>query len=122
MTHALREACCLTAHALPAPIARQIALTAVVALGLSGKPFHEPFHAQGPLSGNPGLLCITSMTAHRATLSGCRPDDGSWQPLLTRRGCCIILLHLGMASPVLAILLSGAGSNRAKIAVKAVLR
>jgi hypothetical protein len=43
---------------------------------------------------------------------------GSWRPLLTRRGCWTILLHLGKASPVLAILSTGAGSNRAKIAVK----
>jgi hypothetical protein len=44
MTYALRVACCLPAHALPAPIARIIALTAPTTLELSGTPFHEPFH------------------------------------------------------------------------------
>jgi hypothetical protein len=38
---------CLPAHALPASIARIIALTALAALGLSGTPFHEPFHGRG---------------------------------------------------------------------------
>ena len=47
MTYALRVACCLPAHALPAPIARIIALTAPTTLGLSGRPFHEPFHGCG---------------------------------------------------------------------------
>jgi hypothetical protein len=40
MTYALRVACCLPAHALPALIARIIALTAPMTLGLSGTPFH----------------------------------------------------------------------------------
>jgi hypothetical protein len=40
MTYALRVARCLPAHALPAPIARIIALTAPMTLGLSGTPFH----------------------------------------------------------------------------------
>ncbi len=44
---ALRVACCLPVHALPAPIARIIALTAPKTLGLSGTPFHEPFHGSG---------------------------------------------------------------------------
>jgi hypothetical protein len=44
---ALRVARCLPAHALPAPIARLIALTAPTTLGLSGTPFHEPFHGRG---------------------------------------------------------------------------
>jgi hypothetical protein len=47
MTYASRVACCLPAHALPAPIARIIALTAPTTLGLSGRPFHEPFHGCG---------------------------------------------------------------------------
>jgi hypothetical protein len=47
MTYALRVACCPPAHALPAPIARIIALTAPTTLGLSGTPFHEPFHGRG---------------------------------------------------------------------------
>jgi len=47
VTYALRVACCLPAHALPAPIARIIALTAPMTLGLSGTPFHEPFHGRG---------------------------------------------------------------------------
>jgi hypothetical protein len=47
MTYALRVACFLPAHALPAPIARIIALAAPKTLGLSGTPFHEPFHGRG---------------------------------------------------------------------------
>jgi hypothetical protein len=47
MTYALREARAAAAHALPAPIARIIALTAPKTLGLSGTPFHEPFHGRG---------------------------------------------------------------------------
>jgi hypothetical protein len=49
MTYALRETRSLAAHALAAPIAQQIALMALFALGLSGDPFHEPFHARGSL-------------------------------------------------------------------------
>jgi hypothetical protein len=41
---ALRGARALAAHALPAPIARKIALTAPAVLGLSC----EPFHARSP--------------------------------------------------------------------------
>jgi hypothetical protein len=37
MTYALREACFLPAHALPAPIAQIIALTALTTLGLSAR-------------------------------------------------------------------------------------
>jgi hypothetical protein len=33
--------------ALPAQMAQVIALTAPIALGLSGASFHEPFHADG---------------------------------------------------------------------------
>jgi hypothetical protein len=47
MTYALREARALPAQALPAPIARAIALMALAALGLFGDPVHEPVHAQG---------------------------------------------------------------------------
>jgi hypothetical protein len=47
-------------------------------------------------------------------------DEGRWRSLLMRRGCCTFLLHPDGVSPVLAILPTGAGSNRAKIAVKAV--
>ncbi len=47
MTYALREACEPAAHALAAPIAPVIALTALAALGLSGYPVHEPVHAGG---------------------------------------------------------------------------
>src|SRR5580704_7937011 len=60
MTYALRVACCLPAHALPAPIARIIALTAPMTLGLSGtpfhEPFHEPFHARGAADSEGGPL------------------------------------------------------------------
>ena len=34
-------------YALAAPTAHVIALRALAALGLSGAPFHEPFHAGG---------------------------------------------------------------------------
>jgi len=47
MTYALREVRSLAPHALAAPIARAIALTAMAALELSKDPFHEPFHARG---------------------------------------------------------------------------
>jgi hypothetical protein len=46
MTYALRGARAVAAHALAAPIARIIALTAPTTLGLSGTPFHEPFHGR----------------------------------------------------------------------------
>jgi hypothetical protein len=36
----------LPVHALPAPIAQTIALTAPKTLGLSGTPFHELFHGR----------------------------------------------------------------------------
>jgi len=45
MTYALRGPCWLAADALAAPIAREIALMALTALGLSGDPFHDAFHA-----------------------------------------------------------------------------
>jgi hypothetical protein len=47
MTYALRETRSLAVDALAAPIAREMALAALAALGLSGDPFHEPFHAHG---------------------------------------------------------------------------
>jgi hypothetical protein len=46
MTYALRVIWCLAVHALAALIARVIALMALAALGLSGDPFHDPFHAR----------------------------------------------------------------------------
>jgi len=49
MTYALRGACCLPPHALPAPIARKIAVTALAALGLSTDPFHGPVPRLRPL-------------------------------------------------------------------------
>jgi hypothetical protein len=55
----------------------------------------------------------------RAVEAGQPVDEGRWRSLLIRRGCCTFLLHLEELSPVLAILPTGAGSNRAKIAVKA---
>ena len=45
MTYALRETRSLAAEAPAAPIAQEIALTALTTLGLFGGPFHEPFHA-----------------------------------------------------------------------------
>jgi hypothetical protein len=46
MTDALRGTCALPPHALAAPIAPVIALTALAALGFSGDPVHEPVHAR----------------------------------------------------------------------------
>jgi len=43
---ALRVTWALAVDALAAPIAREIALMTLAALGLSGDPFHEPFHAR----------------------------------------------------------------------------
>ena len=42
---ARREARAPAAHALAAPIPREIARMALAALGLSGNPVHEPVHA-----------------------------------------------------------------------------
>jgi hypothetical protein len=55
-TYALREARQWATHALAAPIARAIALTALAALGLSTDPFHGPFHACDLASRRP-VLC-----------------------------------------------------------------
>jgi hypothetical protein len=41
---ALREACSSAPVASPAQIARQIAATALIALGFRSEPFHDPFH------------------------------------------------------------------------------
>ena len=46
MTYALRVTWSLAMDALAALIARVIALMALIALGLSGDPFHDPFHAR----------------------------------------------------------------------------
>jgi hypothetical protein len=46
MTYALRETWSLALDALAAPIAPKIARMALAALGLTGDPFHEPFHAR----------------------------------------------------------------------------
>ena len=56
MTYALRETRSLPAHALAAPMAREIALVALAALGLSGDPVHEPVHARSPAS-PPSCYC-----------------------------------------------------------------
>jgi len=45
---ALRGARSRAVHALAAPIARKIAQMALTVLGLSGHPFHDPFHARRP--------------------------------------------------------------------------
>jgi hypothetical protein len=61
MTYALRGACSPAADALAAPIARVIALTALVAQGLSGDPVHEPVHAEAVT-----FRFLLSVTALRA--------------------------------------------------------
>jgi hypothetical protein len=48
LTCRLQEVRLHAPNALAAPMTRGIALTALAALGLSGAPFHEPFHARGP--------------------------------------------------------------------------
>jgi hypothetical protein len=55
MTYALRGARDLPVHALAAPIAQDIALGALAALGLPG----DPFHARGPHAPSFLLLCVT---------------------------------------------------------------
>ena len=45
-------------YVLAAPMARLIALAALVALGLSSAPFHEPFHAEAAAFVCQ-LLCVT---------------------------------------------------------------
>ena len=47
LTGWLQEVCSQAAHALAAPMAQSIALTAPTALGLFGASSHEPFHADG---------------------------------------------------------------------------
>ena len=70
MSYALRGARAPAAHALAAPIARKIALTALAALGLSKDPFHEPFHARGRYVTLPCSLCVRSLaTLHHAQMS-----------------------------------------------------
>jgi hypothetical protein len=47
LTCRLQEVRSQAAHALAAPMAQAIALTAPAALGLSSASSHEPFHADG---------------------------------------------------------------------------
>ena len=58
MTYALREARDLAVSTLPALIARIIAFIALAALGLSGEPFHDPFHAR---SAGPEFTTLTAV-------------------------------------------------------------
>jgi hypothetical protein len=59
---ALREAPSLAVDALAAPIARENALVALAALGLSRDPVHEPVHAPRPCVLAMLLLCVTLST------------------------------------------------------------
>ena len=86
MPYALREARCLPAQALAAPIARVIALTALTPLGLSGDPVHEPVHAPRPhvLSFCPwmAMWCVRRTScqpgwAARSCAGG--PGSSSWR-------------------------------------------
>jgi hypothetical protein len=54
---------------LAAQIARIIALMALAELGLSGAPFHEPFHVQRPVRPIVLLLCVTSLGMLLARIS-----------------------------------------------------
>jgi hypothetical protein len=70
MTYALRETRSLALHALAAPTAREIALIALTALGLSKDPFHEPFHARGLYATQSCSPYVTSpVTVHQAPMS-----------------------------------------------------
>jgi hypothetical protein len=60
MTYALRVTWSLAVDALAALIARIIALMALAALGLSGDPFHEPFHAWRRRVRLPAILTLAS--------------------------------------------------------------
>jgi hypothetical protein len=72
MTYALRETRSHALDALAAQIARKIALIALIALGLSEDPFHEPFHAQGFDVTPPCSLYVTSLGAHFGPILGTR--------------------------------------------------
>ena len=63
------DACSLAVHALAALMRPIIALTALAALGLSGPPFHEPFHTQGH--------CIPSTATVRNIAGGLYPRSGA---------------------------------------------
>jgi hypothetical protein len=80
MTYALRVACCLPTHALPAPIARIIALTAPMTLGLSGTPFHEPFHVRRAADYWEALIgVIVDRQGSNAGVERCRAADSPAQ-------------------------------------------
>ena len=76
MTYALRVACCLPAHALPAPIAREIARMALTTLGLPSDPVHEPVHAQDPAYCLPATAQMLLMTWIRAASGPSVRADG----------------------------------------------
>jgi len=73
MTYALRVTWSLAVHALAALIAREIALMALAALGLSGDPFHEPFHARGH--------CVTPSCSLCAQGTPTRDDTSKLPPV-----------------------------------------
>ncbi len=72
MTYALRGARSQAAHALAAPMARAIALMALVALGSSSDPVHEPVHAEALC---PHLLLLWVISLRSGTNSH-PPRDG----------------------------------------------
>jgi|SRR6516165_7592390 len=69
MTYALRDTRSLPAHALAALMSRKVALTALAVLGLSGDPFHDPFHARG--------RCVTPSCSLCAARHATRDDTAS---------------------------------------------
>src|SRR5215470_4067169 len=74
MTYALRGACSDASHALAAPIAWATARVALMALGLSGDPVHEPVHARSRASPHPDTAQTLLTTWIRATTGhGARP-------------------------------------------------
>ena len=81
MTYALRVTWSLAADALAAPMAREIALMALTALGLPGDPFHDPFHARCLYLTPPWSLCVTTGGAASRADEHARASSG---PAATR--------------------------------------
>ena len=67
-------------HAIAAPMVRVIALTALAALGSSGAPFHEPFHAHGHYFRPPvtvrNLIRERGLRTHKDPVMPARGDGG----------------------------------------------
>ena len=96
MIYALREARAHAAQALPAQIARRMALTAPFAVAFPGHPFHEPFHAKA----------FTCHFASRSPLSApgrCSPDGAALDFPSPIRLAAWLSTARGEASPRLGV-------------------